>query len=139
MLDIAGGAAPDVLLRGLPEAIACDVSSDGQRLLQLRRSSYANLWRVGLTPRDAGPVALTKGTSLGVSPRLSPDGRWIAMSMLSRSGDYSRPMSGDTVVKVPITGAGDTAYERGVCILGARREQACLRLGSQRGLARVGR
>ena len=58
----------------------CSVSADGERLLYVRETGHANLWRLDLGRAASTATALTRGTSNLGLPRVSPDGQWIVAS-----------------------------------------------------------
>ena len=102
--------APAVLTSGLQTVRlqACSVSTNGERLLYVRETGHANLWRLDLGRAAPTATALTRGTSGLGSPRVSPDGQWIVAS--------DRSASSPRVVRMPVTGgevvdltAGDSA------------------------------
>jgi WD40 repeat protein len=108
LLDADQQPAPaDVVASGMPPAASCDVSSDGQRLLQVRTVSYANLWRIdlGQSASVAAPVAITQGTSLFGFPHLSRDGESIAVTR-------SLGLEAE-VVSIPVTGGEPVSLTEG--------------------------
>jgi Tol biopolymer transport system component len=74
----------------------CSISDDGQRLLYVRETGHANLWRLDLRRAASTPTALTRGTSNLGLPTVSPDGRWIVAS--ETSGSSRR------IVRLPVMG-----------------------------------
>jgi tRNA A-37 threonylcarbamoyl transferase component Bud32/WD40 repeat protein len=71
-----------VLLTGLPvfevpttSSQPCNVSGDGARLLYMRGSTRASLWRLDLRRAAGGAAPLPLGTSRLWEPALSPDGQ----------------------------------------------------------------
>ena len=74
----------------------CSVSADGARLLYVRETGHANLWRLDLRGPASTATALTRGTSNLGLPSVSPDGRWIVAS--------ERSESGRRIVRLPLTG-----------------------------------
>jgi len=80
--------APSVLLSGMSIYVwntsvpAYSVSLDGTRLLYVKGLGYSNLWR--FAPDAAGGedvrvrALLTPGTATRYTPRISPDGQWVA-------------------------------------------------------------
>ena len=94
--DGTGSSAAEVLLTGLPESYSCQVSSDGQRLLQTRTPRLANLWLVDVAQPSPVPAALTQGTATYDFPHLSPDGRWVSATV-GAEPDVE-------VVKIPVAG-----------------------------------
>ncbi len=74
----------------------CSISGDGQRLLYVRETGHANLWRLDLGGPKSTATALTRGTSNLGLPRVSPDGRWIVAS--ETRGSSRR------IVRLPLTG-----------------------------------
>jgi Tol biopolymer transport system component len=76
----------------------CDVSADGERLLYVRESGHANLWRLDLRRPASIATALTRGTSNLDFPSVSPDGQWIVASETSESRRR--------IVKLPVMGGG---------------------------------
>jgi serine/threonine protein kinase/WD40 repeat protein len=101
-IPLAPGARTTTLLSGLPVATGddlpgrCTITTDGERLLYLRGSRQANLWRVGVAGRESMPTVISRGTSQFASPAVSPDGKWI--------GATEGPESSAQVVKLPIDG-----------------------------------
>jgi Tol biopolymer transport system component len=87
-----------VLTSGLQKASNpnCRVSADGDRLLYVRETGHANLWRLDVRRPASTATALTRGTSNLGRARVSPDGRWIVAS--------ERSASSPRVVRMPVTG-----------------------------------
>ena len=84
-LPLAGVQEPaaTVLTSGLQMVTriwSCSVSADGERLLYVRETGHANLWRLDLRRPAPTATALTRGTSNLGLPRVSPDGQWIVAS-----------------------------------------------------------
>ena len=83
-LAISGAQAQTatVLTSGLQRVshLNCSVSADGERLLYVRETGHANLWRLDLRRTAPTATALTRGTSTLGLPRVSPDGQWIVAS-----------------------------------------------------------
>ena len=105
--------APTVLTSGLQMAQmvvgqGCSVSADGQRLLYVRETGLANLWRLDLGRAAPTATALTRGTSNLSSPRVSPDGKWIVAASESGASSFRvvrMPLAGGEVVDLT---AGDS-------------------------------
>jgi Tol biopolymer transport system component/tRNA A-37 threonylcarbamoyl transferase component Bud32 len=101
-IPLGAGDRMTALLSGLPVATRDDVSGrctitmDGERLLYLRGSRHANLWRAGVLGRHSIPTIISRGTSQFASPAVSPDGNWIVAS--------EGPEPSAQVVKLPIDG-----------------------------------
>ncbi len=84
----------------------CSVSADGERLLYVRETGHANLWRLDLRRAAPAATALTRGTSTLGLPKVSPDGKWIVAS----EGSESSPR----IVRMPLTG-GEFVDTHGRC------------------------
>ena len=88
-LAITGAQAQTatVLTSGLQQVshLNCSVSADGERLLYVRGTGHANLWRLDLRRAASTATALTRGTSTLGLPRVSPDGQWIVASQENES------------------------------------------------------
>ena len=82
----------------------CSVSADGERLLYVRETGHANLWRLDVR-RPAPATALTRGTSTLGLPKVSPDGQWIVASEWSESSPR--------IVRLPLTGGEFAALTAG--------------------------
>ena len=99
-LAIAGAEAQTatVLTSGLQKVshLSCSVSADGERLLYVRGTGHANLWRLDLRHAASTAMALTRGTSTLFVPRVSPDGEWIVASQENESA-YR-------IVRMPLAG-----------------------------------
>ena len=96
-----------VLTSGLQKASHpnCRVSADGERLLYVRETGHANLWRLDVRRPASTATALTRGTSNLGLPKVSPDGQWIVASEWSES----RPR----IVRLPLTGGEFAALTAG--------------------------
>ena len=99
-LAITGAQAQTatVLTSGLQKVshLSCSVSADGERLLYVRETGHANLWRLDLRRAASTATALTRGTSTLGFPRVSPDGQWIVASQENESA-YR-------IVRMPLAG-----------------------------------
>lgn len=79
---------PCNLLSGLQVSNYFTVSADGSRLAYSRLQGYTNLWLAQLrgpdnkkqSGKELQPRPLTRGTSSLDSPRISPDGEWVAFA-----------------------------------------------------------
>jgi serine/threonine protein kinase/WD40 repeat protein len=69
---------PRVLMSGLSAGGSLTISGDGRSLLHVRSTVTANLARFDLTRPDDSMTFITQGTRRFSSPRVSPDGQWIA-------------------------------------------------------------
>jgi len=80
-------------------------SADGSQLAYTRTQDYWNLWLVESagTAVNARQRPLTSGTLSCVSPSISPDGRWIAFTIGSRTRSNVYKMSIDGSQPVQLT------------------------------------
>ena len=110
-LAITGAQAQTatVLTSGLQKVshLNCSVSADGERLLYVRETGHANLWRLDLRRAASTATALTRGTSTLGLPRVSPDGQWIVASQEHESTHriVRTPLAGGEFSELA-TGAG---------------------------------
>ena len=110
-LAITGAQAPTptVLASGLQEVshLNCSVSADGERLLYVRGTGHANLWRLDLRRAASKATELTRGTSDFRVPKVSPDGQWIVASQKNESAYriVRMPLAGGELSELA-TGAG---------------------------------
>jgi DNA-binding winged helix-turn-helix (wHTH) protein/Tol biopolymer transport system component len=104
--DAGAAASPELLVSGLPPSDSCSVSSDGRRLLQVRRFLVANLWQVDLRKPSEPPVKITEGTSQFIVPRVSPTGEWILSGL--------RGIHGFELVKIPLAGGAPVSLASGI-------------------------
>jgi Tol biopolymer transport system component len=99
-VSLTGAQAPaaTVLTGGLQMVshTDCSVSADGERLLYVRETGHANLWRLDLRRTPATATALTRGSSNLSRPKVSPDEKWIVASQ----GSELTPR----IVRMPLTG-----------------------------------
>ena len=105
-------ADEQVLVRGLTAGKGISLSADGSKLLFLRVTPVANLWRVTVDDSVRGTpattVQLTRGASGILSPVMSPDDRWIA---------FVRADGNDAVIQksvLPLDGPTDTLTPAGL-------------------------
>ena len=96
----AGSVHEETLLTGI-RAEFCQVSADGQRLLQVRTFSTSNLWRLNLS-QPTTPAALTTGTSQFADPDVSPDGQFALATSWSREPPE--------LVRIPAHGGSPSSF-----------------------------
>jgi Tol biopolymer transport system component len=105
-LDVTNNhvGSPRVLLSGLPsagqltaEGSGLTLAANGRALLHVRGTESANLRRLDLEHPRAAPSAITRGTASFTCPKVSPDGRWIAVEagIGSRINIARVPFSGE--------------------------------------------
>ena len=98
-----------VLLSGLQVGGYFTVSADGTRLAYARGHAYSNLWLAQFQSPDyrketgRGPqtTSLTRGTSWFDSPRISPDGKWIAF--VTQGHIYKMAIEGGTSIQLTLS------------------------------------
>jgi Tol biopolymer transport system component len=102
-----------LLLSGLQAGDHFTMSTDGTRLAYLKVQGYSNLWlaRSQSTENRREPGKgiqgrpLTTGTSVFLTPTISPDGGWIAY--VTAGHIYKMPMEGGTPTQLTFSTATD--------------------------------
>lgn len=96
---------PTIVQTGLEMGTSFSISKDNRRLLYTRERVYSNLWLADYDPSSGEIVdtkALTAGTTLIMSPSISPDGRKLAFSMgnLTKANIFVMPLEGGQVQQI---------------------------------------
>jgi Tol biopolymer transport system component len=108
-------APASVLLSGLQAGGYFTMSADGVRLAYSRTQNYSNLWLAQIGSPGQGKeaakgpqtVSLTRGTSMLDSPRVSPDGKWVAF--VTQRHIYKMAMDNGAQVQVTFSDATDAS------------------------------
>ncbi len=108
-LDLGDAASPTprVVMSGLSAGDSLTISGDGRSLLHVRSTVTANLARLNMTRSGESMTFITHGTRRFSSPRVSPDGQWIAavVGIPPRTRIVKVPFAGGE--PIPLTSGDD--------------------------------
>jgi serine/threonine protein kinase/Tol biopolymer transport system component len=110
-----GHGPASVLLSGLQTGRYFTLSADGTRLAYSRSQTHASLWQAQFESpggvRELGKepqrTALTTGTSIFLSPALSPDGKWTAC--VTQGHIYKLAMEGGAPLQLTFSSATESS------------------------------
>ena len=96
--------------RRQPTGTFLSMSADGRRIVFVEEEAWSNLarFRLGVTDREPKPELFTMGTALYSAPRLSPDGRTIAVFVSTARGTTLATVEaqGNSLTELAVVGRG---------------------------------